>query len=180
MAKRPDFPLPLGPIYDAPSLTTAPGGIYRATLALVVAYWRSGCRPLPDDEVTLAGLARLPVPTMRQHKTAVLHALSEITPDLDRIHKHIATEHAKRSDHASAMRAAYNANQALRKAIAAGSDMPTIPNRQDNPRLPTPETPQPFIIAAGQNNNATRPPEPLVRAVRSQRKPMTGGATFTD
>ena len=130
--------------------------------------------------MTLSSLCRIPVAHIRPVKTAVLRALAEITPELDTAYRKVATAYANRAAHASAMRAAYNANQALKKAIALGSDMPTLPNRQDNPRSPTPETPQPVVIAAGQNNNATRPPEPLVRAVRSQRKPMTGGATFTD
>ena len=82
-----EYLMPTSPIALSGTLATAPGGVYRAAVGLAVAFWRSGCAPLPKDEVTLAALVRLPVQSLRSIKPALLIALSEICPALEKAYE---------------------------------------------------------------------------------------------
>lgn len=84
--KQPDLPMPLAPIRNAPGLLACSGSVYRATVVLALAYWGSGCRPLPTDDVTLAALSRLPTPGLRAIKSEVLATIAQIAPALDKAH----------------------------------------------------------------------------------------------
>jgi hypothetical protein len=80
--KNARYPLPWWLITDAPSLRVAPGGVYRAVLSLAFAYWASGCVTMPEDDVSLSAMCRLPISTWRQCKGDVGHAMAQITPAL--------------------------------------------------------------------------------------------------
>lgn len=81
--KRKRHPLPWWLVTDAPALAIATGGVYRATWQLAVAYWASGCQPLPTDDTTLAALVRIPTGHWKAVAAQVNQALDEITPHLD-------------------------------------------------------------------------------------------------
>lgn len=84
MAKPTRLPCPWWLIHDAPALATASGPVYRNTIVLADAYWRAGCVLPWHDESTIAALCRMPIAHVRPIKPAIIHALSQITPDLDK------------------------------------------------------------------------------------------------
>jgi hypothetical protein len=120
---------------DAPAMQTASGRIYRATCMLALAYWRGGCSALPDDEVSLAALARLPVPQLRGDKPAIIAALAQITPALDAEHARCASLQAGRAEQTRLMRerkVARRAASALHDAIDLGADAAHSPQRGES------------------------------------------------
>jgi hypothetical protein len=76
------LPFPVGPIMLAPSMITAEGGIYRSALVLCLAYWISGCRPLPRDTASLCALARVPAGNLVPKRSKLDAVLSELLPIL--------------------------------------------------------------------------------------------------
>jgi hypothetical protein len=54
------LPMPVAPILLCGPLATATGPAYRSALTLALAYWCSGCQPLPSDDSTRAHLCRVP------------------------------------------------------------------------------------------------------------------------
>lgn len=82
----PQFAMPVAPILQCRALVTATGAVYRSTVALALAYWLSGCRPLPDDDTTVPALIRASPSNWRAVKSEVIAALAEITPYLDHAH----------------------------------------------------------------------------------------------
>ena len=116
--------------------------MYRATLALAFAYWAGGCAALPDDDVTAAALARLPVGAWRSVKAETLAALAAIMPLL-------RADYEKR-EQTREVRAA-SARQMTAKRIARrGRSAPTS-------WLPEPpRTLAPFRAGTGRNPHAER------------------------
>jgi uncharacterized protein YdaU (DUF1376 family) len=115
------FPLPHWCIWDAQPLVTANGAFYRVACQLAVAYWRSGCVPLPADEITLASLARVPVPRLRDMKEQLTAAFAVILPALDAEHVRCAHHHQQRvraSHHMTAVREARKRRAALSEESA--------------------------------------------------------------
>ncbi len=139
--KPPRFPLPHWLIFDAPALATARGPVYRAAIVLGHAYWRGGCRPLAADDVTLASLCREPLGHFRQIKTAVLQALSEITPALDKAHAERMNAYQigkVRSEMLHAARARKRAERLLARNAATGPQVPLAqPQRLAPERSPS-------------------------------------------
>lgn len=142
--KQPDLPMPLAPIRNAPALLACTGSVYRATIVLLIAYWGSGCKPLPTDDVTLAALSRLPISGLRPIKSEVLQAISEISPALDKAH---AKAIRGRNNQLKGIIAAHDALQRNRtaKALRAQTELPPLPlpTRSDTPHSDTdrPQTP---------------------------------------
>jgi uncharacterized protein YdaU (DUF1376 family) len=58
--------------------------VYRAALALAVAYWASGCQPLPDDTGTLATIARLHSQHLAPIRAQLDSVIAELMPALHR------------------------------------------------------------------------------------------------
>lgn len=97
-------PMPTEAIMLCPTLQTAPGPVYRATLCIAVAYWQAGCSlPLTDD-VTLSSICRLPFPHFRPIKALVLKALAQITPELDAAHAKVQAVYEAQTRTAQTMR----------------------------------------------------------------------------
>ena len=81
-----EFYMPTDAIMLARGMQAATGGVYRAVWLLAAVYWRSGCAPLPTDEVTQASVLRMSLSGWRQIKAAVLLTFSEIAPALAKEH----------------------------------------------------------------------------------------------
>ena len=143
--KQSSFPCPLAPICDAPALATAPGSVYRAVVVLALAYWRSGCRPLPTDDTTLAALVRLPTSSIRPIKASVLQALSEICPALERDHACQTRAHRYQVAAAERMRAGKVA-RALQQGLGRSVPVP-LP-------LPHRVTPEPRMLTRAERRPA--------------------------
>ena len=79
-----EFLMPTDVVVLARGMQAASGSVYRAVWLLAAVYWRSGCVPLPADDVTQAALLRLPMSSWRPIKAAVLLTFSEICPALEK------------------------------------------------------------------------------------------------
>jgi len=170
MTKR--FPLPWWHVLDGPELRTAPGGVYRAVIALSVAYWAGGCVDMPNDDVTQAALARLPVGGWRSVKPAVSLALSAICPRLEADYAAAHAAWQRQVANATVMRM----GKGLLKSKAPNPDPRlTVPA----PRLTIPAT---ALTSTGTAANSRRSRE-LARSAK-QAAPgasgTSGKATFTD
>jgi hypothetical protein len=148
MAQRPRFPLPLDPFFNCAVIATAPGGVYRAVLAIVAAYWRAGCSIPSRDDVTLAHLAKLPTSTLREHKSLILQALDEITPELDKAHERARTLFAGRQANFAGSKAKQAAKLAQQRlAEAAEAVRATLPVIQPTAPAHTPNLDLPAHLA---------------------------------
>ena len=96
-------PFPWWHVLDAPSLRVANGSVYRAVVALSLAYWAGGCGELPTDECTLAALCRLPHRAWREVKPETMQRLSGILPRLQTDHAKLASEYQRQVDSAHDM-----------------------------------------------------------------------------
>lgn len=165
--------MPVGAVVNAPAMQMAIGPVYRATIALAVAYWRSGCTGLPGDEVTLSALVRLPVAHIRPIKGAVLNALSQITPELDTAHTRCMEKYRHNLSTCETMR-----QRAQEKRVRIKSDRLT--RKAELPPLPLPvrgddrrdDTDRPAVPYANQGRGVHASPR-----VRSK-SPVEAG--FTD
>ena len=79
-----EYLMPTDVVVLARGMQAASGSVYRAAWLLAAVYWRSGCAPLPTDEVTQAALLRLPMSSWRPIKASVLLTFSEIAPALEK------------------------------------------------------------------------------------------------
>jgi hypothetical protein len=66
-------------------MVVASGPVYRSTIALAVAYWEGACTLPWHDETTIASLCRMPIAHIRPIKSDIIHALSQITPEMDKV-----------------------------------------------------------------------------------------------
>ena len=136
------YPLPVWLITDCQGLRTASGGVYRATIAIAVAYWQSGCRPIPADDVTHAALARLPIAGWRQQKPEILAAFATCKDALDEAwaeRQRVQEMYMLRSRQ---MQAARKASAALQRQLAGRpkpGDAAVAPIRDYRPPAPRPE-----------------------------------------
>lgn len=116
MARPPRFDCPVHLIVTAPAMMVANGPVYRATIALAVAYWTGECTLPWHDETTIASLCRMPIAHVRPIKSAIIHALSQITPELDKIRRQRVKTYESRYGcitHATAVR---DRGRAMRQA----------------------------------------------------------------
>jgi hypothetical protein len=90
-------PLPWWLITDAQPLRAASLVVHRSTLALATFYWAGGCRPLPDDDASLARLALQHVTNWADHKHLILATFNTIRPALDTAFRRLEAKHARRS-----------------------------------------------------------------------------------
>ncbi len=79
--ERKGLPLPLEPIVDCPCLQMATPGQIGATLTVIIAFWRSGARPLPEADSQLAALARCRLASWHVFRDVVKEALSTLIPE---------------------------------------------------------------------------------------------------
>ncbi len=120
--------MPLTPIADAETLASCTGEAYRLTLALVCAYWRGGCRTLPEDDTALMALARCSAPGWYRARERVKQALAEIMPRLAEIYAEAARKHAARVALSRTLHAARHAKRAQNQtAQRAGKFAPAAP-----------------------------------------------------
>lgn len=149
MARQRFFPMPIEPIYNCPALASANGAVYRATLALTIAFWAGGCRPLPKDEASLASLARLGLGNWKAIKEPVLQALSELLPDYIKPH----AKEAKRRSHLSR---AGILSMAVQRAKRGQQMQTTPPSLNDTKPTTTPHKPYKSPVYQG-NGKAELP-----------------------
>jgi hypothetical protein len=76
------LPFPLVQMWLAPAMVCAEGPVFRAAACLCMAYWLSGCRPLPTDTASLATYCRMPHPNLVPIRKSVDAALAELLPML--------------------------------------------------------------------------------------------------
>lgn len=172
MAKPSRFPMPVWLVMDVPALRTASGPVYRATIGLAVAYWMSGCVPLPDDDVTMASLVRLPHPHIRPIKIAVLHALEQILPQLDREWRRYEHNRSKKSQSLVLACAAKTRRRAgLAQSAHASVPFVALPTRQDVAPM--------SVVIAGSGEVKARP-SPNARNGNTAPPTDKNAAKFTD
>ena len=118
------FPMPIEPIVCFGRMRVANGAVYRAVMALCVAYWSAGCVDLPEDDATVSALIRMPCGHWTNIKSAVMLIFNGIKPELDQAHGERVRVRQVMLDKAMVMRA----KQSVKKAqlIAA----PVIHARQ--------------------------------------------------
>ena len=125
MAVPPRFPLPWWLVLDFPAMRTAPGGVYRAVLALGIAYWSSGCAKLSLDDVTVATAVRSPISAYRQHKAEVLAIWADMRPALDKEHAAQLDKRMRQREHASGMVTAAALKRAAKQSAQVMLAQPT-------------------------------------------------------
>jgi hypothetical protein len=76
------LPLPIDAICASQTLTTADAATLGGTMAILLAWWKSGCKPLPESEAGSAVLARCHSRRWYLVRDGVKSALSEIMPEL--------------------------------------------------------------------------------------------------
>ena len=128
------YPFPWWHVLDAPSLRVANGSVYRAVVALSLAYWAGGCGELPTDECTLAALCRLPHRAWREVKPETMRGLSDILPRLQTDHAKLVTEYQRQVNHMLAIRTEQRALQLIRKAEAIDGGVPYTRTARTEPK----------------------------------------------
>jgi hypothetical protein len=83
MRKPPNAPsLPLEVVLQSPALATAGAAALGATVCLLAAWWRGGCRDMPSSDVARQALARTGLAQWRHVKPVVERALEELLTPL--------------------------------------------------------------------------------------------------
>ena len=103
-------PFPWWFVTDCQALRTATGGVYRATVVLAISYWAAGCHLADEDDVTLARLTCLPIPTWRSHKQAAWAAFQSVRTRMDAAFAKAEGKAAKRRPYAAHARSCKKLN----------------------------------------------------------------------
>ena len=132
------FDLPIEPIMTAQPMYTISGQAYRIVITLCVAYWTGGCRPLPEDDIGLAILARIPSVHFVPHSVVIRDALSEILPKLQVAHKQRFALYEKNAAHALHMTTVRRARK-RQEQMSTVSTSAALPQREQRiaPELKT-------------------------------------------
>lgn len=164
MTDRPNAWMPLyiaDYLADTMHLTAAQHGAY---LLLIMEYWRTA-RPLPNDDVTLSRLARMPFRNWVQTKAAVLQFFDAAGQELR--HKRIDAELAEASERYEKMRRRTEAASKarwLRNGQQNDTVTDTVTDTQPQPQ-PQPQrdriedAPRRIPTATQQNRGSRLPPD---------------------
>ena len=120
------LPMPVDLVMHSPALAAASGAVYRMTIAICLAYWLSGCKTLPKDEINIASLARATGSAWYSEKTKVHEALAAILPSLDAAYAHTFERAAFRSQMAMKGVEARRRNALARSKLASDPKNPTL------------------------------------------------------
>ena len=112
---------------EALSMGPAPFGMLSR---LLLHFWMTDCRPLPQADYNLRAIARAHPPTWRRHRVTIMRVLSDLTPDL-------ARHHGARQSRRENLRIATDRSVASRRHKAAMARVPGKPEYADlHPEAP--------------------------------------------
>jgi hypothetical protein len=121
MRKPPAVPsLPLDVVLQSPALATAGAAAIGATVCLLAAWWRGGCREMPSSDVARQTLARTGLAQWRHVKPVVEQALEELSAPLAAIYADRVQIGEKRKQLAS--KAALAGAAKRRRSAVPGAD----------------------------------------------------------
>jgi hypothetical protein len=83
MARRKIAPIPLEIVTDCPGASLLPAAAFGSLMRLVVHFWQSDCRPLPQSGDRLFVLASAHRPTWSHHKVEIMRIFNECAPQLE-------------------------------------------------------------------------------------------------
>ena len=150
---HPELPMPISPIWNAQTLAVADGASYRVTLAILIAFWRGGCRPLPAAETSLMCLARCSPTSWYRVRVCVMAALREIAPQLEDAHRRALAGHLGRA--AVSRLGGYARAAKLAQARRSAGDGPIISDHRI-PHATTPPRKAAAYLGDGQTDFASR------------------------
>jgi hypothetical protein len=84
MARRKIAPIPLEIVTDCPGTALLPAAAFGSLMRLVVHFWQSECRPLPQSGDRLFVLACAHRPTWTNHKAEIMRIFNESASALER------------------------------------------------------------------------------------------------
>lgn len=148
MARPQTLNCPIHLILAAPALATASGPVYRATLALAIAYWAAGCRLPWQDESTLASLCRMPIAHLRLIKPDVIDALSETRQALDKERARLVRGYESKVASMSHCRQTRDRRRALQRsehALVPIDEVVLLPRQADTRKGRSADTPSPKV-----------------------------------
>jgi hypothetical protein len=79
--------MPVEPLTDHPMALTLPAAGYGALWRIILHFWASGCRPLPEADFELRSVARAHPPVWRKHKATILRVFEDVRPELVAYHR---------------------------------------------------------------------------------------------
>lgn len=87
MARRKIAPIPLEIVTDCAGASLLPAAAFGSLMRLVVHFWQSDCRPLPQSGDRLFVLASAHRPTWSHHKVEIMRIFNECAPRLEHAFK---------------------------------------------------------------------------------------------
>lgn len=126
MARRKVAPIPIEIVTDCAGASLLPAAAFGSLMRLVVHFWQSDCRPLPQSGDRLFVLASAHRPTWSHHKVEIMRIFNECAPALE----HAFRSRAHKMEALAILRArghAVKRKRRLEKAIAAASTGEPVP-----------------------------------------------------
>ena len=124
------FPMPVDALTRHPEALSFGPAPFGMLSRLLLHYWATDCRPLPEADYMLRSIARAHPPTWRRHREAIVRVFSDLAPDL-------ARHHGARQSRRENLRIATDRSVAARRYKAAMARVPGTPEYADrHPEAP--------------------------------------------
>ena len=114
------FPMPVERLFYHPEALTLGPAPFGMLTRLLLHFWMTDCRPLPEADYNLRAIARAHPPTWRKHREAILRVFSDLAPDLAR---HYRARQSRREN----LRIASDRSASARRHRAAMARVPGTP-----------------------------------------------------
>jgi uncharacterized protein YdaU (DUF1376 family) len=81
------YPLPVEGLIDNPGFMMLPAAARGILFTLVLHFWQSECRPLPDSDVEKRHIARAHRPTWNKWGAVILSVFDAVRPELEKYYR---------------------------------------------------------------------------------------------